>query len=327
MARQGAARRRTTANIRAFWEGEAAELGQSPQITIRDLCFRIHELDTLLPLIPSTPRLLDAGCGNGLGTLVLCRRAQHVAAVDSSPGMIALARRLQTDSAYRMRMSAAVDAPWPLTAPEEGRVEFVLGDVLDLELSLPPFDVITAQRLLINLPSEADQRSALRGLRRHAGRAGLLVLGETTEQGYARTDAYRARYGLSNLERHWHNLYLDEQRLSDWPEDGWRVERVLGFETYMLLSKVVYPAACGEARCQFLSAANVAAMEMACLFRTRHAVDEIGPDAFFKAYADRVTGYDAALGAEIAAWIARHAASLPDWRDLGHQRLIVARAC
>jgi SAM-dependent methyltransferase len=327
MARQGSPRDRTTPNIRAFWEGEAEELGESPQVTIRDLCFRVHELNTLLAFIPRSPRLLDAGCGNGLGTLVLSQRAQRVVGVDSSPGMIALARRLQSDPAYRMRMVGAVHALWPLPVPEDGRLEFLLGDVVDLHLSAPPFDVITAQRLLINLPSEADQRSALRDLRRHAADGGLLVLSETTEQGYGRTDSYRARYGLSNLERHWHNLYLDETRLQDWPEVGWRVERILGFETYMLLSKVVYPAACGEARCQFLSAANVAAMEMACLFRSRLAVDEVGPDAFFRMYADRVARYDAVLGGEIAAWITRHAATLPDWRNLGHQRVILARAC
>jgi SAM-dependent methyltransferase len=310
-----------------LWTGEAAELGGTPQVTIRDLYFRVHELHTLLALLPRRPRLLDAGCGTGLGTLVLSRRAGYTLGVDSSSGMLAWARRLQADPAFRAEMSDAFSSLWDFPRDGAGRVEYVQGDILDLQLAPPGYDVITSQRLLINLPSESDQLKALRNLRRHAAEGGLLVLGETTEQGYVRTDDYRARFGLTRLERHWHNLYLDEGQLRRWPEMGWSVQSVLGFDTYMLLSKVVYPAACGEDRCRFLSAANAAAMELACVFRTRSAVEEVGPDAFFEMYVDRVARYDAGLGRLIGAWVARHASSLPDWRDLGHQRLIVARAC
>jgi SAM-dependent methyltransferase len=327
MARQGAPRERTLAAVRAFWDGEASELGGTPQVTIRDLYFRVHELHTLLALIPRRPRLLDAGCGTGLGTLVLSRRAGHALGVDASSGMLAWARRLQADGAFRAEMSDAFSSLWDFPRDGSGRLDYVQADILDLDLAPPAFDVITAQRLLINLPSEPDQLKALRSLRRHAAADGVLVVGETTEQGYARTDEYRARFGLSRLERHWHNLYLDEDQLRRWPEAGWRVQSVLGFDTYMLLSKVVYPAACGEDRCRFLSAANAAAMELACVFRSRSAVEEVGEAALLGMYVERVAGYDAELGHQVGEWVARHASNLPDWRDLGHQRLIVARAC
>jgi hypothetical protein len=62
MARQGAPRERTAEAARAFWNGEAADLGGRPQVTIRDLNFRLHERHTLLALIPGAARLLDAGC-------------------------------------------------------------------------------------------------------------------------------------------------------------------------------------------------------------------------------------------------------------------------
>jgi hypothetical protein len=102
---------------------------------------------------------------------------------------------------------------------------------------------------------------------------------------------------------------------------------VLGFETYMLLSKVVYPAACGEERCRFLSAANAAAAEVAGLFRTWKAAEEVGLSTLFGMYVDRVARDDAAAGRQIGTWLSRNAATLPEWSQLGHQRLILARAC
>lgn len=326
MARQGTPRERSRATIQAFWDQEARDLGGTPQVTIRDLYFRVHELHTLLTLIPSAGRLLDAGCGTGLGTLALAKRARYTLGVDSSRTMLSWARRLQ-EPAVHAELSAAFPSPWHLPGPHgDHHVDFAEADVLDLRLD-GLFDMITAQRLLINLPSEVDQTIALRNLRRHATDSAHLILGETTEQGYERTDAYRALFNLSRLERHWHNLYLDETRLVRWVETGWKVEATLGFDTYMLLSKVIYPAACGERGCSFLSPANAAAMEMASNFRSRAAVDELGAERFFRMYVDRVGGYDSALGRQIGAWISEHGAALPDWRNLGHQRLIVARAC
>jgi SAM-dependent methyltransferase len=325
MARQGSPRARTLDNIRDYWEAEAAEIGGSPQVTIRDFCFRLHELHTLLPLVRREARLLDAGCGTGFGTLALSRRARFTLGIDYSAAMIEWAKRLHTDAAHRSTVARALSPLWELPNPDT--VAFRHADVLALDLSEGPFDVVNAQRLLINLPTAADQLAALRQLRGQVVDDGLLILGETTLQGYERTDGYRARYGLPALERYWHNLYLDESHFDAWPEAGWQVERVLGFDTYMLLSKVVYPAACGPASCTFLSGANTAAMEMACLFRTWAAAREVGDEQLLRLYVDRVRHYDPAEGAAIARWADRHATGLPEWSRLGHQRLILARPC
>jgi SAM-dependent methyltransferase len=325
MARQGEQRERTFENVRAFWEAEAAEIGSSPQVTIRDLYFRIHELHTLLPLVPRNARLLDAGCGTGFGTVTLARRTAYALGVDYAPTMLAWANRILTDPAHRSRLSRGLSPLWELPVAGDGRIEFRQADVLNLDLPMPAFDVVTAQRLLINLPTFEDQLAALRRLRSVVRDDGMLVLGETTLQGYARTDDYRARFGLPALERHWHNLYLDEERFDQWGNAGWRVEAVAGFDTYMLLSKVVYPAACGPANCEFLSGANAAAMEIACLFRTRGA--EVGDERLLRLYSDRVRFYDPAAAAMVLRWVDRHARDLPDWTSLGHQRLIVARPC
>ena len=327
MSRQGRPRDRTRENIRAFWEAEAAEIGTTPEVTIRDFCFRIHELHTVLPLVPRDVRLLDAGCGTGFGTAVLSRRARYALGIDFAANMVAAAERLQADAVHRARVSDAFSPLWALPPAAPGRVEFRQADVLDLDVPERPFDVVTAQRLLINLPTVGDQLAALRRMRAHVTDEGLLILGETTVQGYERTDAYRARFALPALERYWHNLYVDESRFGEWRQAGWRVERLLGFDTYMLLSKVVYPAACSPERCAFLSGANAAAMELACLFRTRAAASEIPEEELLRLYADRVRRYDGVEGEAIGRWVDRHVPGLPEWSGVGHQRLILARAC
>ena len=327
MSRQGTPRTRTYENVRAFWEAEAADIGSSPEVTIRDFYFRIHELQTLLPLIPRNARLLDAGCGTGFGTLALAGRAAYALGVDYSPAMVAWANRMLTDPAHRTRLSDALSPLWQLPEAAVGKIEFREADLLTLELPEPLFDVVTAQRLLINMTTFEDQLAALRRLRSLVRDDGLLILGETTLQGYARTDAYRARFGLPALERYWHNLYVDETRVAEWRDAGWRVEAILGFDTYMLLSKVIYPAACGPQSCTFLSGANAAAMEMACVFRTRGAAAEVGDERLLGLYSERVRHYDPIEADAIVCWTERHGRGLPEWDGLGHQRLILARPC
>jgi SAM-dependent methyltransferase len=329
MSRQGANRAPTRENVRSFWESEAREIGDTPLVTMRDHFFRIHELQTLLTLLPQSQRLLDIGCGTGFGTLLLARRARYTLGIDYSPQMIRWARKLLDDAEYRARLFEDFS---PFCDPrgagdDDPIVEFTEGDVLDLDAGLPeePFDLITGQRILINLASHEHQMRALRQLRGHAAEGALLVLTEATHQGHARTDSYREQFGVPPLEKYWHNEYVNEECLSDWQASGWEMEQNLGFETYTLLSKVIYPAACGQENCQFLSGANAAAMELASVFRTRAAVTEIGEYEFLRMYLDRLRGYDHAAAQKVAAWLERYGARLPNWNGIGHQRLIIAR--
>jgi hypothetical protein len=149
---------------------------------------------------------------------------------------------------------------------------------------------------------------------------------EATQQGHAATDAYRASVGVAPLEKYWHNRYVDESLYDEWPSNGWRVSSTLSFDTYMLLSKVIYPAAVGQENCAFLSGANQAAMEIAGMFRTREAAAELGDESLLAFWSDRVALYDPQEAKSIRAWLSENATNLRDWSRLGHQRLILARA-
>jgi len=326
MSKQGKPRNRTHQNVRDFWESEAAEWGESPRVTIRDHFFRIHELHTLISLIPRAQRLLDIGCGTGLGTLILSQRAEQTVGVDYSPSMIQWAERLKDDSEYQAQVREEVRLLWGFHHCTSSRVNFVVSDVLDLKLDLDDFDVITGQRLLINLPTFDDQMTALANLRRQASDRARLILVEVTLQGHERTDAYRAHFGLPQLEKYWHNNYVDESRYGEWEKHGWRVEGTFCFDTYQLLSKIIYPAACGLSNCKFISSANESAMEIANIFRTKAAADEIGTASLFRLYTDRVYLYDRNEACLIKSWIEQHETKVPDWSHFGHQKLIVADA-
>jgi SAM-dependent methyltransferase len=325
MSRQGEQREGTYENIREFWDVEAADIGRTPQVTIRDHYFRLHELQMLLTVIPQTKSLLDIGCGTGFGTIVLSRRAQRTVGGDYSEVMIQWARRFLTDDQYRHEIATQLSPLWPIGA-ESAAIDFQVANIVELDVPPPAFDVITGQRILINLPSHDEQMLALKNLRRVAAPGASLILVEATQQGHAATDAYRASVGVVPLEKYWHNRYVDESRYDEWSSCGWRVNNTLSFDTYMLLSKVIYPAAVGQENCAFLSGANRAAMEIAGMFRTRDAAAELGDEGLLAFWSDRVALYDPQQANSIRAWLGENATNLRDWSRLGHQRLILARA-
>jgi hypothetical protein len=239
--------------------------------------------------------------------------------------MILWAQQLRDDLGYRERISEDFNRLYD-SPSGDSEIEFKVADVLHLNLDTPRFDVITGQRILINLPSPREQMRGLASLRKHATDEAVLILTEATVQGHQRTDSYRATFGLPALEKYWHNVYVDESLFDQWPQVGWRVEQDLSYATYALFSKVIYPAACGPEKCWFLSGANAAAMEVASLFRSREAVEEIGMPALLRAYVKRVERYNKQEADQIAVWIESNKLHLGNWEQIGHQRLIVARA-
>ncbi len=78
-------------------------------------------------------RALDVGCGDGVLTQKLAPRAQHVTGIDSSPEMIALARR---------DVSAE-------------NVDFIEGDFLSTPLPVESFDFIVAVAVIHHMPFAA----------------------------------------------------------------------------------------------------------------------------------------------------------------------------
>lgn len=88
-------------------------------------------------MLRDAERVLDAGCGTGRFTLPLARRGMQVVALDASREMLGVARRKATEAGVAHR------------------IEFVLGDVENLDYGDGTFDGATSIAVLRHFPSPA----------------------------------------------------------------------------------------------------------------------------------------------------------------------------
>jgi hypothetical protein len=88
--------------------------------------------------------------------MVLSRRAQRTVGGDYSEVMIQWARRLLTDDQYRNEIATQLSPLWPIGAGSAA-IDFQVANIVELDVPPPAFDVITGQRILINLPSTMNR--------------------------------------------------------------------------------------------------------------------------------------------------------------------------
>ena len=315
--------KRTYQNVKKFWNQEAKKKGATPLVTIRDHFFRLIELKILNSLIPFQSTVLDAGCGTGFGSVILGLKAKKVLGFDYSPEMINWANKLIADKNYRRKLFSDLGYDINLKADVKN-VSFIIQDTLK-PLDKEIYNVITGQRVLINMTNHESQVRMLENLTKNADKSTLFIFTEATKQGHARTDELRANFNIEILEKYWRNCYVDENRLKDWDKIGLKINQILTFDTYFLLSKIIYPAAYGSENCQFLSGANKAAYEISELFRTKQAVEEVGLENFFNLYLKKLLFYDVKEHQAIKKWLAKNFSKIEslDWAGLGHQKIFV----
>jgi putative 4-mercaptohistidine N1-methyltranferase len=99
---------------------------------------------------------LDVGCAVGRSSFELARRVNSVVGVDYSRAFIEAATRLQADGEMHGEVLAEGEQMQEFTARvpeaiERGRVEFLVGDAIDLP-ELGAFDVLLAANLICRLP-------------------------------------------------------------------------------------------------------------------------------------------------------------------------------
>ena len=242
--------------------------------------------------------------------------------------MIDWARLLATNCEYRKKLSGTYSFLWELVDPKitDTQIQFDVGNVLNFKPAQEKsFDVITGQRILINLPAHEDQMDALRNLRRLIAPNGILILTEATKQGHERTDVYRNQFGLPILEKYWHNNYVDENRLDEWVSAGWEVEYNLGFETYALLSKVVYPASCDRTTVLFFREQTRRLWRWPAYSVQNHLIKRSGRLPSSVCMWRESNGSDLPVGERIENWLVDNLDRLASWKLLGHQRMFIAR--
>jgi SAM-dependent methyltransferase len=173
--------------------------------------------------IPPDAKILDAGCGEGEGTL----------AYSSVPGSVVHA----VDFSATRLMKAAERL--------KGRSNVALKqvDFLGRYVLADHYDVIVSQRFLINLMEWSLQQKVLLDLMALVRPGGKLLMLEGSQQGAAALNDLRGALGLSPIPVRWHNLFLDDAALTEFMfGHGYTLEKEDGLGAYFLLTRGVRPA-------------------------------------------------------------------------------------
>lgn len=185
--------------ILSHYAGVARSHGLSETSTMEDRKVRELETDIIVRFVSLASQALakhgdltiaDIGCGNGF-TLQTLRNAfptSNLVGRDFSPEMAALAaERFKNDT----------------------RATVEVGDIRQ-PISVGNFDVVISQRVIINLLSEDDQRSALANIVQSVSTGGMLLFIEAFESGLKELNEARAEFDLDPVPPAHHNLLLQD---------------------------------------------------------------------------------------------------------------------
>lgn len=107
--------------------------------------------------LPPSVRALDIGCAVGRSSFELARHCREVIGIDYSAAFIGAAEKIRTGGTldYEYTLEGDRTARASACLPEDvetARVQFAVGDAMDLPPDLGSFDVVLAANLLCRLP-------------------------------------------------------------------------------------------------------------------------------------------------------------------------------
>lgn len=208
--------------VKEYWEKQAEKCGADPKSTIKDHQRRLLEMDTVKDLLDQNDVVLDIGCGNGFQTLHYAEKVKKIIGIDYSENMIKAANKELERS------------------PIKNKVEFKVGNVLNLNYK-EKVDVIICERLLINLPSYEDQKTAILNMHKCLKKGGKLILTEATQKGHDKLNELRKQFGLDKVKIHWHNLYVDEDDIIPFLSKYFNLLEIKRYGMYNFISKIIHP--------------------------------------------------------------------------------------
>ncbi|EKD45312.1 MAG: hypothetical protein ACD_69C00349G0002 [uncultured bacterium] len=204
-----------------FWNSRAS-LGLAAGSN--DIIAKELEIINISKLLEGCKYVLDAGCGNGITALTICKNMKDlsICAFDYSEAMVMEARKLSQSSGYTERLV------------------FKIGELTNPPFETNYFDAVYTERSLINLSSINEQKIAIAALLAKLKRGGKLILVESFKDGLEEINTFRNSIGLNRIEPPWHNCYLNLKDLDTLiPKDG-KIESILKFSsTYYFLSRVI----------------------------------------------------------------------------------------
>jgi len=180
------------------------------------------EIDLIKCHIADHSKILDAGCGEGEGTLAYSAIAGvEIHAADFS----------------ETRLKKAAERLGPCRNVILKQVDFSGDYSLDTD-----YDVIVSQRFLINLMEWELQKRVLLNLMLLLRPGGRLIMLEGSRQGAESLNELRRLLGLPLIPVKWHNLFMDDEALVSFMlENKFRLSAHDGLGTYFLLTRGIRP--------------------------------------------------------------------------------------
>lgn len=173
---------------------EVLEYWNKPEVeSMYDKYLINAEIDLICSKIAEGSKILDAGCGEGEGTLAYSQiKHTLVHAVDFSETRLLKAKeRLSNLSNIKLQ-----------------QVDFLSEYKLDND-----YDFIVSQRFLINLMEWDLQKKVILDLTKHLKKGGKLLMLEGSEDGVKQLNNFRLMFGLDPIEVKWHNLFFKDDLL------------------------------------------------------------------------------------------------------------------
>ena len=180
------------------------------------------EISQIKKLIKPGSIILDAGCGEGEGTLEYAEvEAVKIVAADFSETRLNKARaRLRNCQNVELR-----------------RTDF-LSEVQFHE----KFDLIITQRFLINLIDWQNQKNTIKKLINMLAPEGTLIFLEGSEDGVRELNNIRERFDLKPIAIPWHNSFFKDEVLESFMQnEGFVLQMKNGLGSYYLLTRAIRP--------------------------------------------------------------------------------------
>jgi len=189
-------------------------------ISLLDQNLRKLETDFALSQIRATDEMADFGCGGGESTVQYAAKARSCLALEHS-------NYLRAKAAERFAAAGLTN------------VTLVEGDALDLSAYVGKFDLVVTQRVVINFMTWEEQKQVLQNIRNSLRPDGRYVMIENTFEGFEAMNTVRRAVGLPNVPIHdWHNYFVHYDRLMEFLEGKFTVEKTHTFNLYYLLTRV-----------------------------------------------------------------------------------------
>jgi SAM-dependent methyltransferase len=172
-------------------------------------------------LMPSS-KILDAGCGEGEGTLEYSKTpGVEIEAVDFSETRLEKAQK---------NLAGVLN------------VNILKRNLLeDFNLDTD-FDFIISQRFLINLMEWELQKQVILKMKSHVKIGGKIILLEGSIDGVNQLNEFRKLFGLEPIHVKWHNLFFDDNKLEMFfKESGLRLLEKDGLGEYFMLTRGIRP--------------------------------------------------------------------------------------